>query len=175
MSSRSEESLVLVCNPILECVNPRVPYKRVERNLVRRRRPTTTVAHSLRMAAIRQCATSPELVVRHVATSLGLHYRTVNKDLAGSPDLANRTRRWAVFVHGCFWHRHHRCAKSTIPRTNRAFWFSKFVRNVERDARVQTQLRGLGYLVLVIWECETNDIATLRKRLGRLLKRQRMN
>jgi DNA mismatch endonuclease, patch repair protein len=149
----------------------RVPYQRIERGLAGRLRPTTTTHHSKRMGAIRQRSTSPELAVRQEVASLGLRYRTINRDLAGSPDLANRTRRWAVFVHGCFWHRHLGCRRCTTPRTNKAFWRAKFVRNVERDASVQRRLRKLGYVVLVIWECETDNLGKVRSRLSRLVNR----
>lgn len=107
------------------------------------------------MAKIRQRGTSPELVVRAALHQLGLRYRTHNRDLPGSPDLANRRRRWAVFVHGCYWHRHESCPRATTPRTNRAFWEAKFQRNVQRDANAVLALQRLGYRVLVVWECET--------------------
>lgn len=68
--------------------------------------------------------------------------------------MANRRRRWAVFVHGCFWHRHG-CKASTRPSRNREFWAAKFARNVERDRRAVEALRARGYVVVVIWECET--------------------
>ena len=109
---------------------------------------------SERMGGIRQKGTAAELAVRRIATSLGLHYRISNRDLPGSPDLANRSRKWAIFVHGCFWHRHAGCSRTTTPRRNRAFWVAKFEANIARDARVQSELRDLGYRVVVLWECE---------------------
>lgn len=107
------------------------------------------------MANIRQRGTAPELAVRAVARRLGLYFRVENRDLPGSPDLANRKRRWAVFVHGCYWHRHQGCVKTTTPTRNREFWEAKFVANVERDRRAVDALRERGYRVVVIWECET--------------------
>jgi DNA mismatch endonuclease (patch repair protein) len=109
---------------------------------------------SARMAGVRQKATVPELAVRRVAYAAGLRFRTRNKDLPGSPDIANRTARWAVFVHGCFWHRHAGCAKATTPKRNLEFWAAKFSANEGRDQRVQEALVGLGYDVLVVWECD---------------------
>jgi DNA mismatch endonuclease (patch repair protein) len=107
------------------------------------------------MANIRQRGTRPELVVRSVARRMGLHFRVQNRDLPGSPDLANRKRKWVVFVHGCFWHRHEACAKTTTPTRNREFWEAKFVANVGRDRRAVEALRAAGYRVVVVWECET--------------------
>lgn len=59
-----------------------------------------------------------------------------------------------VFVNGCFWHRHEGCRYASIPATNREYWNQKFERNVERDAREQKELRELGWMVIVVWECE---------------------
>ncbi|MGA7617520.1 MAG: DNA mismatch endonuclease Vsr [Thermoanaerobaculia bacterium] len=123
---------------------------------------------SVRMGRVRQRATEPELVVRHVAYAIGLRYRTRNRDLPGSPDLANRSKQWAVFVHGCFWHRHESCARTTTPTRNRTFWMRKFETNVERDRRVRRELRRAGWRTVVIWECETSDPTVIERRLRHL-------
>lgn len=117
------------------------------------------------MAGIRQSGTTAELRVRAAATAVGLRYRLSNRDLPGSPDLANRSRYWAVFVHGCFWHRHAGCSRTTTPKRNHAFWEAKFRKNVARDRRVQRALRSNGYRVLIIWECQTGSEARLRSRI----------
>lgn len=109
---------------------------------------------SARMRTVRQKGTQPELVVRRALSALGYRFRLANRDLDGSPDLANRRALWVVFVHGCFWHRHG-CKASTTPTRNREFWQAKFERNVERDSRTAAALRARGYTVIVIWECET--------------------
>jgi len=44
--------------------------------------------------------------------------------------------------------------------------------NVARDKRVRTGLEGMGWRVAVIWECETADSDSLRKRLRELLGRR---
>jgi DNA mismatch endonuclease (patch repair protein) len=97
----------------------------------------------------------------------------VNRDLPGNPDLANRASRWAVFVHGCFWHRHSGCPRSTTPKNNRAFWVAKFDANIERDKRVRQQLRDVGFRVFVTWECEAEDARVLQRKVARFLARQR--
>lgn len=139
----------------------------------RRERIVTDAATSRRMADVRQKDTTPELAVRRALTMLGLRYRVRNRDLPGSPDIANRTRKWAVFVHGCFWHRHPGCVRSTTPKRNRAFWKKKFEANVARDARAVAALRERGFRVVTVWECETEIEATLLSRLvsGRLVSR----
>ncbi len=117
------------------------------------------------MGRVRQKGTKPELSVRRECRAMDLRYTTINRDLPGSPDLANRSKRWAIFVHGCFWHRHANCVKATTPESNSAFWLAKFARNVARDAQARADLKKLGYRVLVLWECETADAQHLRARL----------
>jgi DNA mismatch endonuclease, patch repair protein len=109
------------------------------------------------MAGIRQKDTTPEMAVRRALTRLGLRYRVRNRDLPGSPDVANRAGRWAIFVHGCYWHRHPGCHRSSTPRRNREFWEAKFTANVERDARTASELRARGFRILTVWECETES------------------
>jgi DNA mismatch endonuclease (patch repair protein) len=86
-----------------------------------------------------------------------MHYTTNNRDLPGAPDLANRSKQWAIFVHGCFWHHHARCSRATTPKRNAQFWLAKFARNRERDRASSRALRSMGYRVLVIWQCEAED------------------
>jgi DNA mismatch endonuclease (patch repair protein) len=117
------------------------------------------------MAGIRQKGTKPELIVRATMTVLGHRYRVENRDLAGSPDLANRARRWAIFVHGCFWHRHPGCRLASTPKRNADFWLAKFERNVERDRAVVSSLEEIGFTVVVVWECETRTPEQLATRL----------
>lgn len=119
------------------------------------------------MAGVRQHGTSAELRVRELLTEMGLFYRCGNRDLPGSPDLANRTRAWAVFVHGCFWHRHTGCARTTTPKRNRPFWTEKFQQNRRRDARALAALRRLGFTTIVVWECEVEKkISIVERRLS---------
>jgi DNA mismatch endonuclease, patch repair protein len=146
------------------------PYKRIERRLGDGRELTTTTQTSERMGRVRQRATAPELSVRRIAWSLGIRFRTRNGDLPGSPDLANRTRRFAVFVHGCFWHRHRGCRKTTMPKRNREFWRKKFARNIERDRDVVSALHDRGIRTVTIWECEAADLVLVKSRLRSILK-----
>lgn len=120
---------------------------------------------SERMRGVRQKDTSPEQVVRRALHRLGHRFRTGNRDLPGTPDIANRSKRWAVFVHGCFWHRHEGCPRTTTPKRNRDFWLAKFEANRARDARAVTALRQMGYDVVTIWECESEDCARLQAKL----------
>jgi len=120
---------------------------------------------SERMAAVRQKHTRPEIVVRKVAHELGLRFRLHRRDLPGSPDIVFPKYKMAMFVHGCFWHRHDGCSRATTPKTNRRYWMKKFEDNMKRDGQKEMLLKDLGWDVTTIWECETFDIPAIKKKL----------
>lgn len=113
------------------------------------------------MANIRGRNTRPELAVRRAAHGLGLRFRLHRRDLPGSPDLLFPGRRTAVFVHGCYWHRHNGCKYTYTPKSNVEFWVNKLQTNVARDIRTKQELEARGWNVVVIWECETESNETL--------------
>lgn len=117
------------------------------------------------MRSVRRKDTAPELKVRRVLHGLGLRFRIHRKDLPGSPDVVLPSRRIAIFVHGCFWHRHEECQRTTTPKSNRIFWLDKFRKNVARDRRNELALIELGWKVVVVWECETRNDDELEERL----------
>lgn len=119
-----------------------------------------------RMKRQRQAGTKPEVAVRAALSSLGERYRLQNKNLPGSPDLSNVRRGWALFVHGCYWHQHPGCPRATVPRNNRQWWEAKFEANRARDARKERALAEMGLRVVVVWECQTRDPETLKRRLA---------
>jgi DNA mismatch endonuclease (patch repair protein) len=127
---------------------------------------------SNRLRRVRRHGTEAELLVRAALSARGVRYRVQNQDLPGSPDLANRSAGWSVFVHGCYWHRHPGCRRATTPKRNAEFWQAKFDTNVIRDRRVKRELVGLGYRVLTIWECEAEDARKLARALTHLLGSQ---
>lgn len=117
------------------------------------------------MGLIRSKDTKPEVIVRSACHAMGLRFRLHRKDLPGSPDLVFPKFRLCLFVHGCFWHRHPGCQYAYTPKTRAEFWASKFIRNQERDLKVQEALQALGWRIEVVWECETKDLKQLRKKL----------
>jgi DNA mismatch endonuclease (patch repair protein) len=119
------------------------------------------------MKRVRQRGTDLEEVVRRALTRIGARYRLNVKGLPGSPDIANCTRKKAIFVHGCFWHHHEACGRGRIPTRNKEFWQDKLRRNVERDRRKIDALQQQGYDVLTLWECELKaSTAALQHRLS---------
>jgi DNA mismatch endonuclease (patch repair protein) len=158
---RPAAAAALDAAPVAASAAPQTRYSRREGHLL-----LVDDVSSARMGLVRQKGTKPELVVRSLLASLGHRFRVGRRGLSGSPDIVNMSRRWVVFVHGCFWHRHG-CKATTTPSRNREFWEAKFQRNVERDRRSIEALEALGYTVIVVWECETKrDLEPLRERLA---------
>jgi DNA mismatch endonuclease (patch repair protein) len=126
---------------------------------------------SFNMSRIRGKDTTPEKIVRSLLRAEGIRYTSNVKNLPGKPDIVLRGSRTAIFVHGCFWHRHKHCRFTTSPKSNPDFWEAKFARTLERDRENTRSLKKLGWRVIVIWECATRrDPAALRKSLLAKLK-----
>jgi len=113
----------------------------------------------------------PELTVRRLLHELGYRYRLHARDLPGSPDIAFRSRKKVIFVHGCFWHQHQsaRCALRSHPKRNLHYWRPKLAGNRARDVRNRRELARLGWSTLVVWECELSSPQTLSRRLAAFL------
>lgn len=130
----------------------------------------TPEKRSWNMRRIKSKNTKPEMAVRSSLHTMGYRFRLHRKDLPGKPDIILPKYSTAIFVHGCFWHRHKDCKYASNPKTRKKWWQAKFARNVERDCEVRKEMKELGWRVLIVWECELRDQATLAKRLKRLLK-----
>lgn len=128
----------------------------------------TPAERSARMGRVRGKDTRAEHTVRRLCHALGYRFRLHRRDLPGTSDLVFARRRGVVFVHGCFWHRH-ACHLGRLPKTRLDFWLSKLERNRERDVEATGALARLGWRVLVVWECELGDVASLRRRLTEFL------
>ena len=121
------------------------------------------------MARIGPKNTKPEMLVRRLVHAMGYRYRLHAPDLPGRPDLAFRPKLKAIFVHGCYWHRHDCRRGRSLPSSNTDKWNAKFKKNAERDSRALADLKRLGWKVLVVWQCQTRDTESLCSQLRRFL------
>ena len=110
-------------------------------------------ARSRNMSAIRSKDTKPEIYLRKLLFAEGYRYRIAEKSVAGHPDIFLRRYNTAIFVHGCFWHRHPGCKYAYSPKSRVDFWEKKFANNLKRDEAVKLELSNHGNRQLIIWEC----------------------
>jgi DNA mismatch endonuclease, patch repair protein len=111
---------------------------------------------SLVMSHIRSKDTIPELKVRATLHSLGFRFRLHDPKLPGKPDIVLRKHHAVVEVKGCFWHGHG-CRVDHTPRSHKGYWLPKILANIQRDRKNERTLRGLGWAVFTVWECECRD------------------
>ena len=121
------------------------------------------------MRRIKAEGTSPERFVSSIARRVVGYFRANARSLPGRPDVAIFSKRKAVFVHGCFWHQHAKCSRSNVPKSNKAYWVPKLARNVERDKENARDLRKRGWKILIVWECQCRNSASVERKLKRFL------
>ena len=109
---------------------------------------------SWNMSRIRGKDTKPEMLLRSLLHRAGFRFRLHYPKLSGKPDIVLPKHRTAIFVHGCYWHRHPGCPKATTPSTNTDFWHEKFAGTVERDRKNVSEIESQGWKVITVWECE---------------------
>ena len=108
---------------------------------------------SQNMSAIRSKNTKPEVYLRKLLFAQGYRYRIADKSVPGHPDIFLRKYNTAIFVNGCFWHRHPGCKFAYTPKSRVEFWQKKFDDNVRRDSVVKAELLEHGIKLLTVWEC----------------------
>jgi DNA mismatch endonuclease (patch repair protein) len=109
---------------------------------------------SWNMSRITGKDTKPELRLRSILHRAGYRFRLHVSSLPGRPDIVLPKYHTAIFVNGCFWHRHPGCSKSYTPSSRTEFWTAKFEATIARDAKKSIELRKQGWNVLTVWECE---------------------
>lgn len=114
----------------------------------------TPEKRSWNMSRIRNRDTKPELALRSALHNLGYRFRLADRSLPGRPDIVLPKYKAAVFVHGCFWHRHKGCKYAYNPKSKVEFWQNKFEENVARDERNISDILSNGWTPVVVWECQ---------------------
>lgn len=126
---------------------------------------------SWNMSRIRGKHTKPELRLRSLLHRMGFRFRLHDPRLPGKPDIVLPKYKTAIFVNGCYWHRHDGCLKATMPKTRIDFWQEKFQKTIERDNLKHYQLIQSGWHVLITWECELESFPeTVVKELARTIR-----
>lgn len=113
----------------------------------------STEERSKNMAAIRSKNTKPEIYLRKQLFARGYRYGVNSKSVPGHPDIYLKKYNTAIFVHGCFWHRHEGCKYAYMPKSRVDFWQKKFEANKKRDNIVKEQLTDVGVKWIIVWEC----------------------
>ena len=114
----------------------------------------TVEKRSWNMSRIKGKDTKIEVSVRKYLFAKGFRFRKNDKRYPGKPDVVLPQYKTAIFVNGCFWHRHPGCKDATVPKTRTEFWIEKLNKNVANDEKNIRLLTDDGWLVIVVWECE---------------------
>ena len=126
------------------------------------------------MSRVRQRHTAPEVRVRSILHRLGFRFRLHPRELPGKPDIVLPKYGAVVLVHGCFWHGHSGCPRSKRPQTNSVFWNEKLDKNRKRDEKTLRELKQLGWMPIVVWECEVARSRKIARRLCRRLDSEKL-
>lgn len=118
--------------------------------------PASTIGAAKSMRSNRSTGTRPEQKVQLALAGSGMQVVFNDRSLPGRPDAALHRSRTAVFVHGCYLHSCARCYPDgrSAHGPNEHLWLAKFAANVERFERQREALLDMGWLPLVVWECE---------------------
>lgn len=124
---------------------------------------------SKNMSAIHSKNTKPEVYFRKLLFSNGFRYGLNSKTLTGHPDIYLRKYNTAIFVNGCFWHRHKDCKYAYSPKSRIDFWQKKFSDNAKRDLEVKKILFDKNVKCLIIWECTVKKMIRYKEKEKRVL------
>ena len=117
----------------------------------------------LNMSRIRGKNTKPEVKLRKLLYAEKIRGYRIHYNLPGKPDIVFTKKKIAIFIDGCFWHKCPVCFQE--PETRKDFWMKKIQSNIERDKKVNRQLKKDGWKVIRIWEHE------IRKEPEKTMKR----
>jgi len=104
------------------------------------------------MSQIRAKNTKPELKLRKLLCANDIRGYRIHYNLTGKPDIVFIKKKIAIFIDGCFWHKCPVCFQE--PETRKEFWTKKIQSNIDRDKKVNKQLKNDGWTVIRIWEHE---------------------
>lgn len=105
--------------------------------------------------------TYPELIAQKILNECGITYSKHVKDLPGTPDIVIEDFKIAIFVHGCFWHKH---SCQEITKEDESI--------VLKDIEVINETITKGYKPIILWECDlTNNQLQAKEKLRYLIEK----
>ena len=137
---------------------------------------------SWNMSRIRGKDTTPEKIVRSLLHRMGYRFRLhvripievgrvaprpprfgrmgngargATRPTFARPDIVLVKQRVAIFVHGCFWHRHKGCKNCTTPTNRREWWLTKLNGNAAREVAVRKHLHQAALRKLILESART--------------------
>jgi DNA mismatch endonuclease (patch repair protein) len=106
------------------------------------------------MSHIRSKNTSIEVLLRKALWREGVRYRKNVKTLPGTPDIAIKKYKIAIFCDGELWHGKNWETKKGKFQANHDYWVTKIARNITRDYGNEKELEKMGWIVLRFWGSE---------------------
>jgi DNA mismatch endonuclease (patch repair protein) len=128
-----------------------------------------------RMKQQRSADTRPELTLRRALHSRGLRYRLHRPIVPGTRrrvDIVFGPAKVAVDVRGCYWHGHDHEFQAYARTKNLDYWTPKIAGNRARDVDPETRLATVGWLLVVVWECDDPDMVA--DRIAEIVARRRV-
>jgi DNA mismatch endonuclease (patch repair protein) len=112
------------------------------------------------MSHIRSSETKPEIIFRKALWKWGIRYRKNVRGLFGTPDIAIKKYKIAIFIDGDFWHgndwkKKRFSSQEALLTSYSDYWQKKIKRNIERDMEVNRYYKKIGWTILRFWTSET--------------------
>lgn len=118
------------------------------------------------MSTIKAKNTKAEIILRKELWKKGMKGYRIHYNLIGKPDIVFVSKKLAIFVDGDFWHGYLWKKKGKIPP--KEYWQEKIQGNIERDSRVNKELKNKGWKVIRIWEHEIKK--DVKKSIQKIMK-----
>lgn len=118
------------------------------------------------MQAIKSKNTKIEIVLAKELWAAGYRYRRNTKAVYGKPDFSFAKYKIAIFCDSEFWHGKDWDIAQHKIGSNREFWLKKIQGNIDRDIKVNLELKNQGWTVLRFWEKDLKkDVKTCLNRV----------
>jgi len=132
----------------------------------------TPAQRKLNMSRVRAKNTGPEAKIRKMLIANGIRGYRLHYNLPGKPDIVFTKKKIAIFIDGCFWHKCPVCFQE--PETRKDFWMNKIQSNVDRDKKVDKQLKDEGWTVLRFWEHDVRKKPdAIIKKISKIIEKSR--